>query len=486
MQQMADGGIAGYDGYDEGGMTYGQDPVMMMAEGGVARYNGTQGSLTGGSIFAQMDQQKASQIAQLNEKLAAIEPQLRAAAASGDPQAIQLYAQEAQAVRNQINAVRESAGNRVGVIDKLAAPAPAAPAASPTAAGNLSGMDRRIQAGSMPNVPSITSPAKPAPKGDRKGPAAAPRPTAAAAQPPGISDLTALHQQIVDKQNYADPAASQLLELEAQERANAAAERQAIARDAERFKDAYKGRESRLAEREAAIGKQKESNTGLALLNAGLAIMSTPGGLATAIGKGAQVGTAQFASGLDKIRSAQERLGEARDRLDDLKLNREESSAKELRAAESNYRRVAVDAQKRTIDGVRMAAGVNEKRASDIYTKTAGMAETVFKEEQANLRNKNSVEGMIAARGMTGGNPADKHTALLLKVQTVLQNNPAYKKAAEFAALPGSTGDKARATMKQLEETAYRQFAPELLQSGQGSPSGSGGGQKVIDFNTIK
>jgi len=42
MQQMADGGIAGYEGYDEGGMTYGQDPVMMMADGGVARFNGTQ------------------------------------------------------------------------------------------------------------------------------------------------------------------------------------------------------------------------------------------------------------------------------------------------------------------------------------------------------------------------------------------------------------------------------------------------------------
>ena len=39
MQFGAEGGIMGYDeGYDEGGMTYGQDPVMMMADGGVARY----------------------------------------------------------------------------------------------------------------------------------------------------------------------------------------------------------------------------------------------------------------------------------------------------------------------------------------------------------------------------------------------------------------------------------------------------------------
>ena len=43
MQMMADGGIAGYEGYDEGESTYGQEPVMRMADGGaVERYNGSQ------------------------------------------------------------------------------------------------------------------------------------------------------------------------------------------------------------------------------------------------------------------------------------------------------------------------------------------------------------------------------------------------------------------------------------------------------------
>jgi hypothetical protein len=213
----------------------------------------------------------------------------------------------------------------------------------------------------------------------------------AAAKLPGTADLATLYQDILGKQNYQDPAAAGLLELESRERAAAAADRQAIERDAERFKDAYKGREGRLAEREADIGKQKGTNTGLAFLNAGLAIMSTPGGLASAIGKGAQVGTAQFAAGLDKIRSAQERLGEARDRLDDLKLNREETTAKELRAAENNYRRVSIEAQKRTIDGVRQAAGVNETRAKNIYDKTVDMTKTVYEQEQANRRNDRSV-----------------------------------------------------------------------------------------------
>jgi hypothetical protein len=270
------------------------------------------------------------------------------------------------------------------------APRSAAPTAAP-AADNLSGMDRRLMAGSQPSIASLKAP--PSPKADaaptadtgRKGPAAAST-DKAGAKLPGISDLAALRQQILDQQNYQDPAAAGLLELEARERAAAAAERQAIERDAERFKDAYKGRETRLAEREADIGKQKGTNTGLAFLNAGLAIMSTPGGLATAIGKGAQVGTAQFAAGLDKIRSAQERLGEARDRLDDLKLNREETTAKELRAAENNYRRVGIDAQKRTIDGIRMAADVNEKRATDIYSKTVDLTKTMYEQGEANKR----------------------------------------------------------------------------------------------------
>jgi hypothetical protein len=237
-----------------------------------------------------------------------------------------------------------------------------------------------------------TQPVVAAPKADTKPTGPRPAPTdKAAAKLPGTADLATLYQDILGKQNYQDPAAAGLLELESRERAAAAADRQAIERDAERFKDAYKGREGRLAEREADIGKQKETNTGLAFLNAGLAIMSTPGGLASAIGKGAQVGTAQFAAGLDKIRSAQERLGEARDRLDDLKLNREETTAKELRAAENNYRRVGVEAQKRTIDGVRQAAGVNEARAKDIYSKTVDMTKTVYEQEQANRRNDRAV-----------------------------------------------------------------------------------------------
>jgi hypothetical protein len=353
-----------------GEMNFAGGGIVAFADGGdVERYQ-TGGSLMGEfSGFGGMspEQAAAAELRAAEEarlkQLDDLQKKVVFLNSVGAPQA-----QEAQA---QLSALKSSMG----------------PTPSPTDANFRRKTDPRMAgiAATPAARPLITSDAAPTVGTGRNAPAAEPT-DKAGTKLPGQADLATLYQDILSKQNFQDPAAEASLQLEAQERANAAAERQAIVRDAERFKDAYKGREARLAEREADIGKQKGTNTGLAFLNAGLAIMSTPGGLATAIGKGAQVGTAQFAAGLDKIRSAQERLGEARDRLDDLKLNREDVTAKDLRDAERKYREVAVNAQKRTIDGVRQAAGVNEARAKEIYGKTVSMAETVYKEGEANKR----------------------------------------------------------------------------------------------------
>jgi len=379
-----------------GDMNFAGGGIIAFADGGdVERYQ------SGGNIFAQMDQQKAAQLAQLNSQLATIEPQLRAAAASGDQQAIQTYAQQAQAIRGQINAVREAAGNRIGLIESTSAPPAAPPArvapAAPTGQFNrMAGAEQfglpaaaTAKSGAMPEPgytrpgmlydprlntpptqPVVAAPAAPTADPTRRvGPPAAPlaAPSAATPAQAGLGDLAAMRQDILNKQTYTDPAEAGLGELERRELVAAKESKAALDRDQAKFSEAFKGREKRLTDRELDIGKQKDVNKGLAFLNAGLAIMSTPGGLATAIGKGAQVGTAQFAAGLDKIRSAQERLDEARDRMEELRLNRDEMSAREIRATEAAIRDVGVNAQKRVIDGIRAAANVNETRASDIY-----------------------------------------------------------------------------------------------------------------------
>jgi len=381
MQQMADGGIAGYD--DDANFAQRSEPVVMMAGGGVARYNGAQGSVTASS--------------ELQSLLAARERYVQAGAdTSGIDQAIAFL--QAKPGRAAAKRAAESAqpaipgGFAEQMVQDVAPPTPVtAQATMPTPGYTRGGFEGDPRLNTPPTQPVVAAPKPDAGRKDtgRKDTGAVAE--AGLAGLAGLKDPAKLYQDILDKQDYKDPASGALLELEAQERANAAAERQAIATDAERFKDVYKNREGRLAEREADIGKQRTQNTGLALLNAGLAIMSTPGGLATAIGKGAQVGTAQFAAGLDKIRSAQDRLADARDRLEDLKLNREETTAKELRAAERNYRDVATNAQKRTIEGIRTAANVNRTTAKAIYDKTIDVQKTIYEQGEQTKRTRMQV-----------------------------------------------------------------------------------------------
>jgi hypothetical protein len=104
------------------------------------------------------------------------------------------------------------------------------------------------------------------------------------------------------------------------------------------FSDVFKGREERLSKREGELGKMKDQGMGLALLQAGAAMMSTPGSLGTAIGKGVDVGSKQYAAGMDKLNAAKEKLSDARDRLDELNAQRGEMSAREKLKAASAIR----------------------------------------------------------------------------------------------------------------------------------------------------
>lgn len=239
---------------------------------------------------------------------------------------------------------------------------------------NVSGMDRRLAAPApmrtAPMQANMTVPGgagqPPAPAPEMVAPGAVP-PAPAGAGMPSQADLTRQYQDILSKTKAVDPAAAErasLGELGIQQ-----AEARQKAYDAEQAArgDVYKGREERLGKQEAEINSRKATNEGLAFLNAGLAIMSTPGGLATAIGKGARVGTEQYAAGLDKIHAAQEKLDESRDRLDDLRINRADLSAKERRTLQAEADKAKMDAKSLGIEGIMAAAGVKEKQAAAIF-----------------------------------------------------------------------------------------------------------------------
>lgn len=432
MQFAAEGGIMGYDDANFVGRS---EPVVMMAEGGVARYQ------VGGSIFDQMDQQKASELQQLNGQLAMIEPQLRAAADSGDQQAIQMYAQQAQGIRNQINAAREAAGNRIGAIEKLNAPSPVAPAgaaaaakASPTSGqDNYSGMDRRIMSGSQqPSLPSISPPpTKAAPKGNttrRDTPAAAP--TAAVTDPSAKPDTGGLDTLMAEYERKQDLARGASRNADVQYASSLRGEGAKLVADEEkRIKDQidpYKDREARLLKQEKGLEGMGDKYLGLALLEAGAAMMRTPGkfNFGKVVGAGIPVGSARYVQGIEKISAAKDKFADARDRLDDLRLNRSDMNARDIKAAKTEARTLERQAEALFYTGAKEDLKMTDKNLTTLL----GLAADNLKTDKTLGADDKKTDKLIAgrlkeagvlaaARGDTAGTRQDQVAIAALKAQ---------------------------------------------------------------------
>jgi hypothetical protein len=440
MQQMADGGIVGYD---EGGMTYGQEPVMMMAEGGVARYQagGDAQSLlrttTGGkSWFLDVPQTMRDPSV----------PYYREITSPFAPLADKEFAtkEEALAAYNQI----------------APAAAPSAKKVTPTfSPDDYSGMDRRSMSGSMPNIPSITPSAKPAPTEKRVAtpprPGAGPAAAAAAskedpfsmaairkAQAEAMGDsnykIGALNNQLVEIRNKAETQVQQRLD-----------ERR---KEIEAEGDVYKDRSDRLVERAKGLAAQKNENTGLALLNAGLAIMSTPGKLMEAIGKGAQVGTAQYAAGIKDLRAAQERLDDANDRIAELRLNRKDLNSREIRALEKDRDNAIIEGQKMVFGFAKDVYGMDRKQAEATFT-----AYMSGQEKQAELKSREGIAAMQerGANARAGALPGEVRAAMLLGTGTT----DAERLTSGMAKYKELTGDKQGTQLLKLflEENGRRE-----------------------------
>lgn len=200
------------------------------------------------------------------------------------------------------------------------------------------------------------------------------RPAAATAgAPTGGRDLMQLYEDTlnrVKKSDKGDPYAAQTKEIGNLLIKQKEDEKAALLADQAKFATAYDERGKRLDTRKADIAKREDKNLGLALISAGFTTMSTPGGLAKAIGKGALVGTEKFASGLEKIQTAKDLLEKATDDLEDLRLNRSEMSAKEIRLANSNISGAKIKAEELALTGLKEAGAESKEKAKMIYDAT--------------------------------------------------------------------------------------------------------------------
>ena len=263
--------------------------------------------------------------------------------------------EQAASVRAQLEAFKASGAT--------ALPSPAAPAESAAEpAASSAGLGGTREAKRAPAVlpPDIG--------------AGRERPTAVAAgAPTGGRDLMQVQEDIYSRMkrlDKGDPYAKDIKELGDLNIREKEGEKATLLEDQAKSAKAYDERDKRLVARKADITKREDKNIGIALMEAGFTTMSTPGGLAKAIGAGAKVGTTRFASGLEKIQTAKDLLDKATDDLEDLRLNRSDMSAKEIRLANSNISAARIKAKELTIAGLKEAGAKTDAKANAIVEAT--------------------------------------------------------------------------------------------------------------------
>jgi hypothetical protein len=492
MQQMADGGIAGYP--DDDFVTRDQS-VVMMAEGGVARYNGTQGSVTNSMPqfvqdimgIPQMYTDYQQRIREEDERKA--ESDRRMAQAKKE----RLEARQKTSFANYLFGSPEREAEGKAQLAELSAPTPGQQQAEfirqqdklmekrvPRRQGDEFEAEEASIAARAAKPPVADPSAKAGPKADtkrkdteRKDPSAN-RPAAA---PSNQFDVAAMMKTALeDAEKKVDP-------LETRQKAiNAAKEKQAqeyvtgLEAIHKQFSDIYKGKKERLDTREGEIGKMKDQSLGLALLNAGARMMQTRGSIGEAIGAGIDTGSKQYVAGLDKINSAKEKLSDARDRLDELEAQRGELSARELHKARNEVKSITTAGMEDLVKAAMAERKMNRTEAIAFVTAQLNANLKLYEVDQ---RSKDT-RALIAARGDTSGVKADRLKLDGLKTLATTLTNEI--KNDPFLSLPRNS------QQKKVKEAELARVKDQIAQmTGLGtmmpaSPAGAGSGVQFLGY----
>jgi hypothetical protein len=221
--------------------------------------------------------------------------------------------------------------------------------------------------------------------------------------------------------------------------------------------DVYKSREERLGKQEKEVEGMGNQYLGLALLQAGAAMMSTPGGIGAALGKGIQVGSDRYVSGMDKINAAKAKFAEARDRLDDLRINRDDMNERDRASAKKEARDLKLKGEELLYNGLVTDLGVKR----DVMGK-------VFSAAVDDLGN----EKRIAAQRASSADRGDKFKKQVMDKLLADNDNDPVKAQAAYNALMAKAPQDLQALYKaeQIKALAEQKAKRAAMGSIEGIP----------------
>ena len=382
-----------------GDMNYANGGIIAFADGGdVERYNGLTGSVTGGLYDTAKSRMAAAQQKLYGYGLAQRQK---------DPAGFQAAQDELQAAKSAFaNAseryatdVAAAGADRPAFVKAPTAaiaqmPAPTAATTSLSPVANRALLNQSEQAARRD--PAVYSAPVKVDETGIAGIKGGKTPPATGAAPAGLSMANDLARMDVDKlttdalkaaEKQPNPFAKEIEAVGADKVAAKQAEVTGLEAIQKQFSDIFKGRKERLDTKQGEIDKMGNQSLGLSLLQAGAAMMSTPGGLGMALGKGVDVGTKQYAAGLDKINAAKEKLADARDRLEEIEAQRGELSAREMFKAKNEVKNTQISAKEDLIKANMQMYNVNRETALKMVDSKIKVASTVYEQQQANARS---------------------------------------------------------------------------------------------------
>jgi hypothetical protein len=497
MQQMADGGIAGYDDAD---FVSRSEPVVMMAGGGhIPRY---QGNPQDGSLVrarGPYDQPPASMTGDIPGFVAGTSIfQTQPSVDPEEPFLRRLLRERKEAVeaqRVQEARVRAMKGQPLSAEDQARiAKADTAKTAADTSAQDLAQFDAASNL-YMTERATKQAAAKPAPVADNK---AAPRPDTTRKTKPAAeaarkepaqatTDVMGMfNQALKTADEKPNPLEARLKEINAEKVKAGEANVSGLEAIQKQFADIYKGKKERLDTREGEIAKMKDQSLGLALLNAGAAMMSTRGSIGQAIGAGIDTGSKQYVAGLDKINAAKDKLSDARDRLEELEAQRGELSARELHKARNEVKALTVAGMENLVQAAMAERKMNRAEA------------IAFVEQQIKIsegaKDRSSREGIARLQASTANRPGAEMQAVerimaernIPFTEALSVYNTTRREPVSMEKLRGDWLDMAKKTQIQADYPNIKTFEDYVAVFGGGAGGGGGGDFKVVGVRPAK
>lgn len=204
-----------------------------------------------------------------------------------------------------------------------------------------------------------------------------------------------------------------------------------------------KDREAKLKAREERIGKEEGQSSGLALLEAGLAMMAGTSSNAFAnIGQGAMAGTAAYRKSMDKIADARDKLEDAYGRLEDVRFNQKNMDAKELREAKAGIDKAANAGLRSLITYAGQELDMDNKEAMALFGGAVNLEQSRIAAGPQYQRN-----AMMAKRFAGDDKKMAEFTKVQKQVMADLNKDVNYNTATSEAAKTKMYNDRLRAAL---------------------------------------